>query len=746
MEKRHHFTILAFLAAVVALSFSGAVLAQDEDIDTSALEDLVPEEDIDESEFEDEFEGISEEFEDVDEEGEEEDEDIVEDEGEDEEEEEEGPKKGVSLQEGEWLEYPSTMGYSGLVRTMAATSGSPMSWSVGFNASFFVKKGFLYTDEVKDNHKRIQGAVHLRFTPIKYLELFLAVDSYANSTNIDIQNPRLFQTLGDTTFGVKGLYTVANLYTIALAIYPRFLNKVGDVGFEWKATSVTMMLAQTFDLKPSTNFPLRIHLNIGWDFNNSENLVKDREKAMTDAMPDEWRYQQYIMRFERFALNVNRNDYMLVGLAFDFTTPWVNPFLEWTLDVPINRQNFNCLQSGPAAFPDDDSCLDIEGFAAYPMDLAFGFRFQPPPVPGLSFLVAADVGLVGTKTHVREVPANPPYNIYFGASYSFAKKKETEVIEKETVKEVVKEVTPPPSPRILGKILDSETLEGIEGAVVTILDEEGVESAELNPIVTKPDGTFISYPLDAGTYQLGVKAEWYFDPIDCTVTLEETGDKETECKLRPMPKLATIKGKVTDAAKGDGLANVTVLISGAETKSTSTDSLGLFKAEVETGTYKVKGDLEGYFTKQIEIEAPAGESVDAQLQMSKKPKKDLVVIKKKKIAIRKKIQFEFDSAIIKTKSYVIVDAVADVLMNHPEITLVEIQGHTDDKGADDYNLDLSQRRAEAVRDYLIASGIDADRLIAKGYGETKPIAPNVTSKGRAKNRRVEFHILSQEGD
>ncbi|MBW2263525.1 MAG: OmpA family protein, partial [Deltaproteobacteria bacterium] len=595
-------------------------------------------------------------------------------------------------------------------------------------------------------HKRIQGAVHLRFTPIKYLELFVAVDSYANSTNLDIQNPKLFQTLGDTTIGVKGLYTVKNLYTVALAVYPRFLNKVGDVGFDWKATSVNIMLAQTFDLKPSTNFPLRIHLNIGWDFNNSAKLVEGREKAMTNAMPEEWRYQQYIMRFERFALNVNRNDYLLVALGFDFTTPWVNPFLEWTLDVPVNRQGFNCLQSGPSAFPDDDSCLDIEGFAAYPMDLTIGFRFQPPPVPGLSFLVAADIGLVGMKTHVRELPANTQYNIYLGASYAFAKKTETEVIEKEIVKEIIKEVVPPPKPRILGKVIDSETLEGIEGAVVTVLDEEGVEILEHNSLVAKPDGSFISYPLQAGTFQLGVKAEWYFDPIDCTVTLEETGDKDLECKLRPMPKLAAINGKVTDTAKGGALANVTLLLSGPDTKSISTDSMGLFKVEVEAGTYKIKGELEGYFTKQIEVEAPAGGSVDVDLQMSKRPKKDLVVIKKKKIAIKKRIQFEFDSAIIKTKSYLIMDAVADVLMNHPEITLVEIQGHTDDKGANNYNLDLSQRRAESVRDYLIASGIDPDRLIAKGYGETVPVAPNVTSKGRAKNRRVEFHILSKDSD
>jgi OOP family OmpA-OmpF porin len=132
--------------------------------------------------------------------------------------------------------------------------------------------------------------------------------------------------------------------------------------------------------------------------------------------------------------------------------------------------------------------------------------------------------------------------------------------------------------------------------------------------------------------------------------------------------------------------------------------------------------------------------------LSKKPKKDLVVIKKKMLKIGKRINFEFNSAVIKPDSYVVLDSVADVLLNHPEIQVVEIQGHTDDKGADDYNMQLSQDRANSVRDYLIAAGVDADRLIAKGYGETKPIAPNVTSAGRAKNRRVEFHILSQAGE
>ncbi len=74
---------------------------------------------------------------------------------------------------------------------------------------------------------------------------------------------------------------------------------------------------------------------------------------------------------------------------------------------------------------------------------------------------------------------------------------------------------------------------------------------------------------------------------------------------------------------------------------------------------------------------------------------------------------------------------------------IEIAGHTDSVGSEMYNLRLSEARANAVRDYLIQHGISPDRLIAKGYGESRPIAPNTTREGRAKNRRVEFTVISQ---
>lgn len=115
----------------------------------------------------------------------------------------------------------------------------------------------------------------------------------------------------------------------------------------------------------------------------------------------------------------------------------------------------------------------------------------------------------------------------------------------------------------------------------------------------------------------------------------------------------------------------------------------------------------------------------------------LVVVTAKEIRITQQIHFEFNKAVIKKESYPILDAVRDVLVGNPQITL-EIQGHTDNVGQAPYNMKLSQSRADSVRQYLIGKGVPASRMTAKGYGMTQPIVPNNTEPNRALNRRVQF--------
>jgi OOP family OmpA-OmpF porin len=106
----------------------------------------------------------------------------------------------------------------------------------------------------------------------------------------------------------------------------------------------------------------------------------------------------------------------------------------------------------------------------------------------------------------------------------------------------------------------------------------------------------------------------------------------------------------------------------------------------------------------------------------------------------KNIYFDFDKTTLKPESFVELNKVVDFLKQNANVS-IEIAGHTDSKGSDTYNLNLSQGRSQSVVDYLISQGIDANRLQAKGYGESKPIDSNDTEEGRANNRRVEFTVL-----
>lgn len=104
------------------------------------------------------------------------------------------------------------------------------------------------------------------------------------------------------------------------------------------------------------------------------------------------------------------------------------------------------------------------------------------------------------------------------------------------------------------------------------------------------------------------------------------------------------------------------------------------------------------------------------------------------------VNFEFNSAELTPESYPILYGAVQYLNQYPDIK-VEIQGHTDNIGSESYNLHLSDRRASAVRDYLISKKIDPSRLTVKGYGESQPVADNNTTGGRALNRRIEFKVI-----
>lgn len=169
---------------------------------------------------------------------------------------------------------------------------------------------------------------------------------------------------------------------------------------------------------------------------------------------------------------------------------------------------------------------------------------------------------------------------------------------------------------------------------------------------------------------------------------------------------------------------------------------GKFLFALEQGNkYRLVAECDGYFNNQADISTEniiTSDTLEQLLRLKKIPLKSIVL---------DNIYYEFDKADLTTDAKMTLDTtILKILTENPKL-IVEISSHTDSKGDDDYNMKLSQARAESVVNYLSDGGIDKKRLIAKGYGETLPIAENTNSdgsdnpEGRQINRRTEFKVI-----
>jgi outer membrane protein OmpA-like peptidoglycan-associated protein len=217
-----------------------------------------------------------------------------------------------------------------------------------------------------------------------------------------------------------------------------------------------------------------------------------------------------------------------------------------------------------------------------------------------------------------------------------------------------------------------------------------------------------------------------------------------ECKLELLPKVATIAGVVRDAdttAFVQG-ASVTIVDPRSRTLTLASDDRGAFRFEnVPAGTSKITLRADGYLQATARVDLEARKDVSAQLTLNRKPTQPNVVVTAKELRLREQVHFLYDSAEILPDSMALIEEIASVLRERSEIAEVEIQGHTDDSGTPAYNLDLSGRRADAVRDALIDNGVESSRLVARGYGQESPVVPNTSDRNKARNRRVQIMIL-----
>ncbi len=208
------------------------------------------------------------------------------------------------------------------------------------------------------------------------------------------------------------------------------------------------------------------------------------------------------------------------------------------------------------------------------------------------------------------------------------------------------------------------------------------------------------------------------------------------------PKMTILKGVITDEQTKQPLEASIELVD-----NTKNEVIAVFKSNSTTGKYLVSlpsgknygiaVKKDGYLFHSENFDLPAAanfQEVEKNIELKK-------IDIGKTITLRN-IFFDFDKATIRPESANELDRLIKLLSENPTIK-IELGSHTDSKGSDDYNQKLSQSRSQSVVTYLIGKGIAGDRLVAKGYGETVPVATNDTDEGRQMNRRTDFKILSK---
>jgi outer membrane protein OmpA-like peptidoglycan-associated protein len=617
---------------------------------------------------------------------------------------------------------PTISGPSGLFRLVTSDIGKRHSLRLAYHLEFFRAGDFLVKP---DTHTRFIGTLAASYTPWRYLEFFANLKSQANSNernDPNRQDPEVILAMGDFAFGGKFQYPLAPYFSLGANFELKFFNSVGGVSIEGKATSAYLGTLLSFDLEPLVSVPLRFHLNAGMMIDNTNELSEFTNYSLASLQVEKFALGIQPSRFQiKFGIDLSLRRWVGFGLS---------PIIEANVDIATGEPDPDFNHPRFVGNNRPLSPADIDGRAT--AWLTVGVRANP--VRGLMTELGFDIGI--QSPGYGHGPPVAPWNMIFSVGYAYDVTATGTMVKAEPViKTVVKEV-PPQVGKIRGRITNAKTAEPVEGAIVTF------PGKDMTGLSSDPDGSFLSYGFPEGELTVVVRHP-DFRPARVKTTIKAGQETRIEVPLMPAPpKVSKISGQVVNAA-GSPVSS-TINITGTESRTITTGAGGAFELPLKPGNYTVVAEATGYFRKAQQVALTGGASAPLQFKLSARPKRSLVQVTKNQIVIKRKVHFATGTANLMPDSMQLLDSIVDVLASNPGITLVEVQGHTDNRGSAASNMRLSQARASAVMDYLVRGGIADSRLRARGYGPTKPKAPNITPGMRAKNRRVEFVIVGRK--
>lgn len=691
---------------------------------------------------------------------------------------------------------PTLGGSTGLFRVKEAGSGAPGTVRIQLIGGYYSGKGFLCSDTfpcfdpasgqatLSDKAQRSSALVNISVTPFSFLEAYLTVENSATYNSEG--TPQSIQVVGDANFGLKGFlpHTPDRIFSFGGEMDVQLMTGMGGVGVAGGATSVALTALGTLDLNNRSlkedRIPLRAHFNLGYYFDNSAKLISDLE----ETPPPEGRGAR-VSRIERYGLGISRVDSLQLGLGTEYIHPYFRPFLEWSLDIPVNRQGYECVISDTVndRTSSADMCLKLAaGLPTTPSRLTFGTRVFPWQATGLALSLGADIGTGGAHRFLDETRPETPYTIWFGLGYT------VDVLPKQFDTKATPTPTLAAAPEmrryVMGRVIDDASGKAIADAIIRYKD------VPMTGLIANSDGLFISQDLPQGEYIFTVQASGYKDGI-CVAeipesapslppetastepedeTSTETGETATassglvsestgpyldedgnvliplSCKLTELPQVTNITGLLVDGRYGGPVLDATVTIIDNLDRSLSlqVDAAGAFQfRNVPFGSARVRATAPGYLPTVHPINVASREELRAHVLMNPRPKRLGVTVTKTEIKLNRPIEFVGDTVALVLDSAAMIEELAVVLAEGNTTGTIEIQVHTDDSGAASYSRRLSQERADHIRGLLIDLGVLPRLLTAKGYGPDQPLTPNVSDESREQNNRVQFMLVKE---
>jgi outer membrane protein OmpA-like peptidoglycan-associated protein len=632
---------------------------------------------------------------------------------------------------------PTLFGGVGLLRTLTGDSGRSNSFRIGLHIGGFQQDSFLVSGSgvtPGDTNSHFKGGLTVSYTPWKYIEAYFAIFNSSNKntrTDAGRTDPEVILALGDLGLGLKGRYPVARFIDLAIHLGIKLLNGVSGISFDGDSTNVSVDAIASFDLrhaKATEKVPLRFHLNFGYLHDNSLSLLPQGQcAASTGNVPC---IRSRVVETFAYGIGTSR---LRVALAVDAPVllpgnVGLQPFFEYHVEAPLgdgDQTVLRALRNDPRVSGDRLTGQSLQY-------LTFGFRVRP--VAGLFLDTAIDIGL--QSPGFQYGPPVPVWNLIGGIGYvvepgvSVGK---TKLVTKTITREVTRGAV---EGKVRGVVRDAKTRKPL-GAIVKYLNRR------VSATATADDGTFTSPGLTPGDVQMEVSRDDY-EPVKLDASVVGGGETPIDVMLTPKPPAAgQLRIKVSDNAGGP-IGMATVRLSVAATGSVidaEPESPGTFTAKLPGGDYTMDVLADGFLGKQRQVSISAGQVQTAEVVLTKKPAVSHVQIKGNEIILKGVIHFGTNNAELRPDSTQLLDEVADVLIKNPQIKRVRVEGHTDNRGIPEKNMQLSKARAASVVAYLVKQGIDQARLESEGYGATQPKVPNLTPAQRAVNRRVAFKIL-----